>query len=309
MSRVRSPNYPQISLPEAIRRVEQIRTREGRNAASREALAKLLGFGGLNGASMGVISAISKYGLIEDAGDKELKVSDLADSILFPHEPSERAASLSRAASTPALFAEINQKWPDRSPTDENLRSYLIRRGFAQNALDNAIACYRETMGLVTSPAAGYNGPGASGTGKAGSPDDVKVGDYVQWEQGGVLQLTEPQRVTWISDDRGWLRIEGSPTGIPMAEVRIADRPKDDPPKDLFEEMMDQFMGPIGSPLSQRLKVMMTGSHLRVSADLINAREVQKLIKILEANQALLGEEAEETHPPKSLEAISSNQD
>ena len=66
-------------------------------------------------------------------------------------------------------------------------------------------------------------------------------------------------------------------------------------------------MGPIGSPLSQRLKVMMTGSHLRVSADLINAREVQKLIKILEANQALLEDEPQETHHPDSLEATPSN--
>jgi hypothetical protein len=150
MSRIRSPNYPQIGLPEASRRVEEIRTKEGRNAASREVLAKLLGFGGLNGASMGVLSAISKYGLLEDAGDKELRVSDLADSILFPHNPEEKTAALQKAANSPALFAEINEKWPDRPPGDENLRAYLMRRGFSQKALDNVVACYRETMGLVT---------------------------------------------------------------------------------------------------------------------------------------------------------------
>jgi hypothetical protein len=157
MSRVRSPNYPQISLPEAIRRVDHIRAKEGRNAASREVLAKLLGFGGLNGASMSVLSAISKYGLIEDAGNKELKVSDLADTILFPHEKSEKASALAEAANKPTLFADIRERWPDRPPSDENLRSYLMRRGFSQNALDNAIACYRETMALVTPESDGYN--------------------------------------------------------------------------------------------------------------------------------------------------------
>jgi hypothetical protein len=157
MSRVRSPNYPQISLLEAVRRVEQIRAKEGRNAASREVLAKLLGFGGLNGASMGVLSAISKYGLLEDAGDKELKVSDLADSIIFPHNPEEKTAAIAKAANSPALFTEINEKWPDRPPGDENLRAYLMRRGFSQKALDNVVACYRETMGLVTPEPAGYD--------------------------------------------------------------------------------------------------------------------------------------------------------
>jgi hypothetical protein len=164
MSRVRSPNYPQISLPEAIRRVDQIRAKEGRNAASREALAKLLGFGSLNGASGSVLSAISKYGLLEDAGDKELRVSDLADAILFPHESSEKVSAIAKAANKPALFAEIDEKWPDRPPTDENLRSYLMRRGFSQGALDNVITCYRETMQLVTSGLDGYDSPDMQST-------------------------------------------------------------------------------------------------------------------------------------------------
>lgn len=170
MSRVRSPNYPQISLAEAVRRIDQIRSKEGRNAASREVLAKLLGFSGLNGASMGVLSAISKYGLFEDAGSKELKVSDLADAILFPHDPSEKGSALVQAANKPALFAEINEKWPDHPPSDENLRSYLMRRGFSQGALDNAIACYRETMALVTAEVGGYDSTDRSPLREPSSP-------------------------------------------------------------------------------------------------------------------------------------------
>ena len=141
MARIRSPNYPQIDLVEALRRVEIIRGKEGRTPASREVLAKLLGFGGLNGASMAVLSAMTKYGLMEDAGDKELRVSDLSDSILFPNEAQEKIRSVAEAATKPALFAEIREKWPNHPPSDENLRSYLMRRGFSQGALDNVIAC------------------------------------------------------------------------------------------------------------------------------------------------------------------------
>lgn len=164
MARIRSPNYPQVSLAEAVRRVDLIRSKEGRNAASREVLAKLLGFGGLNGASMGILSAISKYGLVEDAGDKELKVSDLADAILFPNTADEKEDGLWEAANKPALFYEINVKWPEHPPSDENLRSYLMRRGFSQGALDNAIACYRETMALVTGESGDYAAGVVNGT-------------------------------------------------------------------------------------------------------------------------------------------------
>ena len=116
----------------------------------------------------------------------------------------------------------------------------------------------------------------------------VKVGDHIQWEQGGVLQLPQASRVVWVSGDGRWLRIEGNPTGIPTEEAHIVEPPP--PPMDLFQSEMNHLMGTIGpGPLAQRLKVMMTGtSRLRVNADLVHPGEVDKLIRILVANKALL---------------------
>jgi len=48
------------------------------------------------------------------------------------------------------------------------------------------------------------------------------IGDLIQWENQGQLQFEEPRKVSWISDDLKWLLVEGSNTGIPVAEaIRI----------------------------------------------------------------------------------------
>jgi hypothetical protein len=57
-------------------------------------------------------------------------------------------------------------------------------------------------------------------------------------------------------------------------------------------------MGSRDRPLSERLQVTTTGNQLTVSAALINGREVDKLIRILEANKMLLDDEEEEAQPP-----------
>ena len=48
-------------------------------------------------------------------------------------------------------------------------------------------------------------------------------------------------------------------------------------------------------PLSERLQVVTTGNQLTVSAALVSGREVDKLIRILQANKALLDDDEEET--------------
>ena len=164
MTRVRSPNYPAFSLGAALDRARAIHKAEGKNAVAREAIAKHMGFGGLNGASATALSALGKFGLIENASDGEARITDLAMRILFPHTPEEKQAALEEAAFKPVLFAELREKWPDRAPTDESLRSYLVRRGFSEGALEQVIQFYRETLdiavpkvGLQASPAENKN--------------------------------------------------------------------------------------------------------------------------------------------------------
>ncbi len=162
MARVRSPNYPAISLPEAINRAKTIHSAEQHLAAPKTVIAKHLGYGGLNGASIKIISALTKYGLIEEVSDDKVKVSPRAVSILYPSNATEKETALRDAALQPALFAEIFEEWGGERPSDENLRAYLIRRNFASDALDRVIQAYHETMELVARESKPYGPAGRS---------------------------------------------------------------------------------------------------------------------------------------------------
>ena len=149
MARVRSPNYPSISLPNAIEKIRAIHKLDGRNAVSRAAVAQHMGFNGLHGTSSGVLSALGKYGLLETLGDQEVRVSELAMKILHSHDDNEKNTSLNEAAFKPALFAELKEKWPEQIPTDNNLRSYLMRKEFSTGAAEQIIQFYRETFEMA----------------------------------------------------------------------------------------------------------------------------------------------------------------
>ncbi len=156
MARVRSPNYPNISLPAAIDRVRKVHSLENQNEVDRESFVKILGYSSMSGPASKALSSLNKYGLITKAGTGEVKVSDLAMDIMYG-EAGQKEDAIEKAANTPSLFAEINAKWPEHPPSNENLRSYLARRGFSLKVLDQVIGAYRETMSLVSDESAGYD--------------------------------------------------------------------------------------------------------------------------------------------------------
>ncbi len=155
--RVRSPNYPAMGLQEAINRIAGLYKVQHLHFAPREVVAKGLGYSSLNGASATAVSALLKYGLLERSGE-DLRVSDRAMRILHPHNPQEKASAIREAAVSPALFAELMEKFPGQMPNDDLLRNYLIRNGFAESALGNVISAYRETSDMVSREGASYDG-------------------------------------------------------------------------------------------------------------------------------------------------------
>ena len=156
MARLRSPNYPAIGLPEAIDRVRKLHERQHQTPEEREVVAQHLGYGGLNGKSLKLLSALTKYGLLEKVQDGRLRVTDRAIDIIVP-EDGDPSQAICDAAFSPDLFSDIRERWPDHPPSDESLRAYLIRRQFAQSAISDVIQNYRETLELVTRKSVGYD--------------------------------------------------------------------------------------------------------------------------------------------------------
>lgn len=150
MARVRSPNYPSLSLPSAIDAARKIYDKEHTHKADPEVMAKALGYSGMNGASATALSALKKYGLLLDEG-KQLKISADALTILVdPKDSVERAKLIVKAAFNPQLFSDLNEQYGETVPSDENMRAYLLKRAFSPSTVDAPIRAYRETMELVS---------------------------------------------------------------------------------------------------------------------------------------------------------------
>lgn len=207
----RSPNYPAISLAEAIDRLKRIYAKQKTYPATREIIAKSMGYGGLNGASASVVSALSKYGLLEGHGER-LHVSALGqDLALHRKGDPEYTEALQTAAFMPTFFRELRDQYPHGLPTDHLLRANLIKRGFNPKAVDSAVRAYRDTMEFVDAETGGS---------VTESPDEPYPEEPMQTQV--TASPTGPNRVAVppLTQETGFqsYRIPISPTGYTVLQ-------------------------------------------------------------------------------------------
>lgn len=145
MERQRSPSYPSLSLPQAIDLVEKLHKANRTSIISRETAARDMGYAGLTGRSLTVLSVLSQFGLIEKAGKGDIKVSRRAVDILHSIDPTDRAEAIQEAAFAPNLFQQLHERFPEGVPSHNALRSYLIQQEFGDVAIGPAIAAFLET--------------------------------------------------------------------------------------------------------------------------------------------------------------------
>lgn len=150
----RSPNYPIISLADAVGRLQLVYEKERQHAADKMVIAKDLGYGSLNGLSRSIISALVKFGLLVEDQDQYKVGMDALDILLHSAGSPERVAALQKVAFLPPLFSELRANFGTTLPSDENLRAHLVKRGFNPNTVSNVIKSYRDTVMYVTQEAA-----------------------------------------------------------------------------------------------------------------------------------------------------------
>lgn len=160
MTKVRSPNYPSISLPEAITRVRAVYEKEHRHVTSKEVIVGAMGYTSLNGASTSVLSALAKYGLLESVGDQYRVSKEAQDVLVHRKGDPEYEAGIRRLALRPPLFDELFDLYGDSLPSDHTIRTYLItKKEFNPRTVNAAIRSYRDTMEFVKVEAGGLEVP------------------------------------------------------------------------------------------------------------------------------------------------------
>jgi len=127
------------------------------NQVPKAVIAEHMGYKGLSGASLPILSALNQYGLLEGRGD-ETRVSQRALNIVV-HEPGssgERLRAMREAAFSPDLFGEIVERFRGGNPSDAAIRAHLLSARFIPSAADTALRAYRETTGLLNAEEEAY---------------------------------------------------------------------------------------------------------------------------------------------------------
>lgn len=145
MPRLRSPSYPSVPLEEAIEFARKIYSKSRSNPIDREAAARDMGYTGISGRSAKVLGTLSQYGLTERTGKEGLRVSPTAVDILHPSTEAGRQRALKIAGFSPSLFAELRQRFSDGIPSENAIRSHLMRQGYGDAAITPAISSFLET--------------------------------------------------------------------------------------------------------------------------------------------------------------------
>ncbi|WP_273241599.1 hypothetical protein [Hyphomonas atlantica corrig.] len=146
MSRQRSPNYPNISLPEAISRAGRAYELDRDAPLDREVAAKHIGYSGRSGTSDKTIGSITQYGLFEPVGKGEVRVSRLALDILHPLDESKKREALQRAAYMPSAFQLLRSRFgAGVVPSEDAATAYLIRENFLPHAIERIYSSYDAT--------------------------------------------------------------------------------------------------------------------------------------------------------------------
>ncbi|HEX4966338.1 MAG TPA: hypothetical protein VF173_36355 [Thermoanaerobaculia bacterium] len=152
--------YPSIGLGEAITRIRQLYGVIHQRRMSREEIAKNLGYTTLNGASIGLLSNLTRYGFLEGRLD-DVRVSDDAVILSVEDDPDspDRQAAIRRAALYPDLFKELAKDFGESAgvPAENPVRIRLERNGFPRKQAEAASRAFCETMALVIAEGGAYN--------------------------------------------------------------------------------------------------------------------------------------------------------
>jgi len=157
MTKKRSPNYPSISLRDAVKLIKNAYPNIHRHKTDKASLVKMFGYSSLNGASLTTMGALNQYGLLEGRSDS-IGISEDGETIAIDHVGSTlRIEALQRCSTNPSVFQDIAEEFGDHLPSDEIIRPFLLRNGFQSTTVDAPIRAYRETMDFVSEEISAYN--------------------------------------------------------------------------------------------------------------------------------------------------------
>jgi hypothetical protein len=225
--RTRSPAYPFVNLETALRRAKEFYDEQQHHAAPVKVAAKLWGYEEKSSGGLQTTAALVSFGLLSDVGTgfhRRVKLTEVATKILLNPDSNSREQAIKQAALAPKIHRQLWDKWGPKPP-DASLRYALLTEWeprFNPNTVDAFIREYRDTIAFAKlsesdKVASEVKENGDESTGK--TPYVAKIGDWVQWEHGGMLGFAEPKRVKGISPDGNYAYVDGQYGAVPRSEL------------------------------------------------------------------------------------------
>lgn len=146
--RHRSPNYPAVSLREAVERVNSLLKRDGKAGAPPPLAAVHIGFQSAHGQAMSVLAALKKFGLLEEVKDRLAPTQRAIEIVNLPDDDPRRIQALKDAALSPPIYRELAEQHRDTGlPSDDVLEAELkTYRDFNPNAVTGFVKDFKDTL-------------------------------------------------------------------------------------------------------------------------------------------------------------------
>src|ERR1035437_843339 len=143
----RSPNFPVITLEEAIKYIGLFFSENKRAGVSKLSTLKSLGFKGSHGQSLGVLSALKKYNLVKEENDN-YSLTPEALTILLANDEKRKEEMIKECALRPGIYASLWEKFSKTGlPSDNSLSDMLIfEERFNENTVSSFIRGFKATM-------------------------------------------------------------------------------------------------------------------------------------------------------------------
>ena len=149
MARMRSPNYPALSLEDAVKATKTLWDKNRCATISREAVAKDLGYSGLTGRSLQVLGALNQYGLTENVSKGYMRVTKDGEQVLIGFPEDVKRKAISRASRSPAFFGDIYERFEGAVPGENAVRFFLLQGGFTNDGVEKAMKVFADTNRFV----------------------------------------------------------------------------------------------------------------------------------------------------------------
>ena len=143
----RSPGYPLFGIEEAVNRIKILWNKDGKTGAPKEVAIRHLGYSKLmSGPAFRTLSALKKFGLIDEKDDRVIVSQKGKNIILYPENSDKHIESLREAALQPSIYKQLFDKYQDGLPSRETIKAELVNDGFNPRKVDGFLNDFYGTL-------------------------------------------------------------------------------------------------------------------------------------------------------------------